>query len=74
MTRSRPKLPSETNYDDIDKRLDDSNKELNDMLNNVKNKKLRSLVYEKINDTVDSLDIDFSPKFYFSPGLDTLRK
>ena len=74
MTRSRPKLPSETNYDDIDKRLDDSNKELNDILNNVKNKKLRNLVYEKINDTVDSLDIDFSPKFYFSPGLDTLRK
>ena len=41
MTRSRPKLPSETDYDDIDKRLDDSNKELNDILNNVKNKKIK---------------------------------
>ena len=74
MTRSRPKLPSETDYDNIDKRLDDSNKELNDILNNVKNKKLRNLVYEKVNDTVDSPDIDFSPKFDFSPGLDRLRK
>ena len=72
MTRSRPKLPSEkrkTDYDNIDKRLDDSNKELNDILNNVKNKQFRNLVYEKINDTVDSPDIDFSPKFDFSPGL-----
>ena len=77
MTRSRPKLPSEkrkTDYDNSDKRLDDCIKELNDILNNVKNKQLRNLVYEKINDTVDSPDIDFSPKFDFSPGYDSLRK
>ena len=39
----------------------------------LKIKKLRNLVYEKINDTADSPDIDFSPKFYFSP-VDEINK
>ena len=84
MTRLRPKLPSEkrkTDYDDIDKRLgdsrkrlDDSNKVLNDILNNIKNKKLRNLAFKKMNDTVDSPDIDPSPKINFSPDFESLRK
>ena len=48
--RTRPKLPSEkreTDYDDIDKKLAESEKELNDILDNVKVKKLRNSLHKK---------------------------
>ena len=69
-----PKLPSQKiqpRYDDVNKKIDNDNKALDDLINNIKSKQSIDLINKKLHDTVnntgnrrlDLSDIDLSPEF-----------
>ena len=56
--RLRPKLPSEkrkSDYDNVNKEFDDYNKNLNDLMNDIRSKKSKDLINKKINDIVNNI-------------------
>ena len=71
--RAPPGPPVSGKLDDIDKLINDNNKKMNDLINNIKNKKSKDLIDKKLNDLVNNFG-NKKPKDSADKNLYLFRK